>query len=213
MTPNIKPVCNGVERQCMVTGEVLDKDHLIRFVLSPDGVVVPDIQGKLPGRGMWVTADRDLVNTAGSRKVFSRKAKLQITVPDDLADQTEARLKRRVLDILGLARKAGLVISGLTKIDGVVNSPRPKPLSGFIHASDGGADGAERISRLARGRPVISLFPREQLSLALGGENVVHAALVKGSLSESFLREADRLNNYMSGRPDSISNETEQRVA
>jgi len=197
----------------MVSGEILEKDGLIRFVLSPESVIVPDILGKLPGRGMWVTAHRDQVKRAGLQKVFARKAKAKITIPADLAEQTGERLQRRALDLLGLARKAGQVICGLTKIDGAVNSPKPKPFLGFLHASDGGGDGAERIGRLARGHPVVALFSRDQLSLALGGENVVHAALVKGGLSESFLREADRLNRYVSGISPDISNEAEQRVA
>jgi len=175
--------------------------------------VVPDVQGRLPGRGMWVTASREAVDEAAGKNLFSRSAKTSLSVPADLADRTESGLCQRALDLLGLARKAGLVICGLTKVDQAVNSPKSKSLGGFVHARDGGADGGERIKWLAKGRPVVGLFTIEQLSLALGGGNVVHAALVDGGLTKSFLKESDRLSGFLSEISNVSSNGTEQRVA
>lgn len=202
-----------VERRCIVTGEVLGIDHLIRFAVTPEGLVVPDVMAKLPGRGMWVTARRCAVEEAVAKNKFSRSAKARLSTCSDLAETTEARLRRRALDILGLARKAGLVISGLTRIDEKANSTRSSALEGFVHASDGGLDGNQRLIRLAKGRPLIELFSREQLSLALGGENVVHAALITGGLTESFLKEAKRLDGFLSGSSREFSKGAEQRVA
>ncbi len=106
------------ERRCIVTGEVQPKAGLIRFVVSPEGVVVPDLAGKLPGRGIWVTADRAAIEKAAAKGLFARAARTGVTVPESLADLVEAGLARRVVDLISLARKAGLAVAGFEKVKG-----------------------------------------------------------------------------------------------
>lgn len=185
------------QRRDIVSGEVVDEARLIRFVVGPEGQVVPDLARKLPGRGLWVAADRASVETAAKKGLFSRAAKAKVQTPPDLADQVETLLKRRLLSALGLARKAGDLTSGFEKVSSVIVAGKAAWL---IEARDGAADGRRKILGLARKQPkpprVFGLFASEELGLALGGENVIHTAFLAGRAAERWAEDARRLEGF-----------------
>jgi predicted RNA-binding protein YlxR (DUF448 family) len=194
-------------RTCIVTRAERPTADLIRFAAGPDGTVVPDLGCRLPGRGAWVCADWASVAAAVKRKAFSRSMKKDVSVPADLADQVERLMLRRVCDALSIARKAGLVATGFTKIDAAITAGEPMAL---LHGSDASEDGVQKLDRrfaamcrdAGRTPIVVRDFTIEQMSLALGRANVVHAALMVGGAARSFLSEAERLARYRSGRPE-----------
>jgi predicted RNA-binding protein YlxR (DUF448 family) len=185
------------ERRDIVTGEVRDEAGLIRFVAGPDGVVVPDLARKLPGRGLWVAADRASVETAAKKGLFARAAKAKVTAPADLAAQVEDLLKRRLLSGLGLARRAGDLTSGFEKVAAAIEGGRAAWL---IEASDGAADGRQKLWGKTRKRspptPIFGLFTAEELGLALGGENVIHTAFLAGRAADRWAEDALRLSGF-----------------
>src|ERR1700754_3327571 len=170
----------GVERLCAVTRAVKPVDDLIRFVVGPQGIV-PDLKRKLPGRGLWITADKPTLKDAITRNVFARGFKRDVRATAELIDQTELLLQRAVLDALSIAGKAGSVLTGFAKVEAAIAR---EPIVGLIHASDAGSDGVEKLAAALRHRPdtdrisTIKSFTSAQLDLALGRSNVVHAALL-----------------------------------
>lgn len=188
-------------RTCVVTRDERPPDEMLRFVPSPEGVVTPDLARKLPGRGVWVTCRRDLVGEAVRGKAFPRGFKRQVTVPADLADQVERLLVKRVIEALALANKAGLVVTGFAKIDGEL--PRGA-IRVLVHGSDAAADGCGKLDRkwtaIAADLSLAALIVKEltiaELDLAMGRENVVHAALSMGGATARFAAEAGRLARY-----------------
>jgi predicted RNA-binding protein YlxR (DUF448 family) len=185
------------ERRDIVSGAVMEEDRLVRFVAGPDGVVTPDLARKLPGRGIWVAADRDSVETAVKKNLFSRSAKAKLTASADLADQVEALLRRRLLDGLGLARRGGDIISGFEK---VLASIRGGRAAWLVEASDGAADGRRKLLSACRTSPsppqLIGVFSSAELGLALGGENVIHTAFLAGRASGHWTRDVRRLAGF-----------------
>jgi len=185
------------ERRDIVSGEVMEEGRLIRFVVGPDGQVVPDLARKLPGRGLWVAADRSSVETAAKKGLFARAAKAKVQAPPGLADHVEMLLKRRLLSALGLARKAGDLTSGFEKVSSAIAGGKSAWL---IEARDGAADGRRKILALARKQPkpprVFGLFTAEELGLALGGENVIHTAFLAGRAAERWAEDARRLEGF-----------------
>jgi predicted RNA-binding protein YlxR (DUF448 family) len=191
------------ERTCIVTRTVRPVDDMIRFVLDPDGVVVPDLKRELPGRGVWVTAEAAQVGAAVSKNAFARGFKSAAKAGSDLVDLVGGLLARRALQLLALANKAGLVRTGFFKVCKLIEQ---RAAAAVVQASDGAADGEAKISakmaaayRDVKGPNVVSAFTCEQLSLALGGENVVHAALTQGRLTEEFVLAAGKYRGYVSG--------------
>jgi predicted RNA-binding protein YlxR (DUF448 family) len=193
----------GSERTCALSREVKPVDELIRFVLAPTGEVVADVKRKLPGRGLWVTATRDAVAQAVKRNVFSRGFKRDVRAAADLAEQTEQMLGRAALDALAIAGKAGLVASGFAKVEAALGKGEALAL---IHASDAAPDGKRKLSAAAaqanedgtRKIPVVEDFSGAQLDLALNRPNVVHAALLAGPGSETFLARVARYVRFRS---------------
>lgn len=179
-----------VERRCIVTGEARDKAELIRFVVGPDGVVVPDIEGKLPGRGLWVSADRQSLETAVKKGLFSRAAKKRVQVDEEIVALVESLLRKRCLNFLGLGRKSGAVLTGFEKVKASLESGKAALL---VEAADGARDGKRKLAAHARGMPAIENFSCRELSLALGRENVIHAAVTNGRLAETLQNEVHRL--------------------
>lgn len=192
------------ERRDIVSGEVMDEARLIRFVAGPDGAVVPDLARKLPGRGLWVAADRASVETAVKKNHFSRSAKTKLSAPADLADQVERLLHRRLLDGLGLARRAGDLTSGFEK---VTSALRAGKVAWLVEASDGAADGRMKILNLARHlqpRPgLIGAYTCAELGLALGGENVIHSAFLAGRGADRWGQDVLRLAGFRPLLPES----------
>ena len=194
------PSAAGRERSCALTRTAKPVDDLIRFVVGPDGDVVPDIKQKLPGRGLWLTATREAVETAAAKRVFARGFKRDVRVADDLATQTDELLVRAALDALAIAGKAGNVASGFGKAEEAINR---NEAIGLLHASDAAADGRRKLDAVLRrnGRqiPVIDAFSSAQLDLALNRLNVIHAALLAGPVSETFLARTERLARFRTG--------------
>lgn len=192
------------ERRDIVSGQVMDEGALVRFVAGPGGLVVPDLARKLPGRGLWVAADRASVETAVKRGAFSRAAKAKLSAPADLADQVETLLRRRILDGLGLAKRAGELISGFEKVASTLNAGKAAWL---IEASDGAADGRRKILNVARKSPkppqLCGLFDAEELGLALGAENVIHTAFLAGRGADRWTNDVRRLSGFRPLLPES----------
>lgn len=164
-------------------------------MVGPDGALVPDIEGKLPGRGLWVGARRETVELAVRKGAFARAAKQAVKVSPDLADQMERFLARRCLNLLGLCRRAGLAVAGFVKVEERLAAGRVAVL---VQAADASADGKAKLARLARNIERVEILTLAELGLALGRENVVHAALSPGGLTSSFLAEAQRLAGFRS---------------
>jgi predicted RNA-binding protein YlxR (DUF448 family) len=185
------------ERRDIVSGVVMDEARLVRFAAGPDGVVTPDLARKLPGRGLWVAATREAIGFAGAKGLFSRAAKTKLTVPPQLADVVEAGLRRRLLDGLGLARRSGILVSGFDTVFSAVSAGKVRWL---IEASDGAEDGRRKLIAKARHATpppgLIGLFSSEQLGLALGGENVIHLALLAGPGAKRWTLDVDRLAGF-----------------
>jgi uncharacterized protein len=188
--PAIDEIAVGPLRRCLVTREVLPKTDLIRFVVGPDAMLVPDVAGRLPGRGLWVKAQGEVLAAAVAKRLFAKAAKQQVEVPADLIERTGALLAQRCLDLLGLARGAGQAVAGFEKVRDWLATGRAGLL---LAAADGAADGRRKLAQLAQGIPVLTLFSSVELSAALGRDNVVHAALAKGGLAERMKVEAGRL--------------------
>jgi predicted RNA-binding protein YlxR (DUF448 family) len=185
------------ERRDIVTGEVRDEATLIRFVAGPGGIVVPDLARKLPGRGIWVAADRASVETAAKKGLFARAAKAKLAAPPDLADQVERLLHQRLLSALGLARKAGELTFGFERVLAAINGGKAAWL---VEASDGAEDGRRKLTDAARRteRPprLITTFTSGELGLALGGENVIHTAFLAGRGAERWTSDVERLSGF-----------------
>ena len=192
------------ERRDIVSGQVTEEGALVRFVAGPGGLVVPDLAAKLPGRGMWVAADRVSVETAAKKGLFARSAKAKLTASPDLADQVEALLRRRLLEGLGLAKRAGELISGYEKVAAALNAGKAAWL---VEAADGAADGRRKILNVARKSPsppqVLGLFKAEELGLALGAENVIHTAFLAGRSADHWTRDVRRLAGFSPLLPES----------
>ncbi len=189
-------------RMCVATRTVQPVSELIRFVVGPDGEVVADIKSKLPGRGIWVTATRDALLEAVKRRAFSRGFKRDVRLPPDLVDRTERLLERAVLDALAMAGKAGLVAAGFGKTESALDH---EDVVGLLHAAGAAADGIRKLDAASRRRRseappvVIGFLNSAQLDLALNRPNVVHAALLAGPASETFLARCRRLERFRTG--------------
>ncbi|WP_306142561.1 RNA-binding protein [Roseibium sp. MMSF_3412] len=202
------------ERQCAVTREVRPVSSLIRFVLDPEGQVVPDLKRTLPGRGVWVTATAETVAAAekNRKKVFGRGFKDEALVEPGLSERVDALFERSALQALSLTRKAGELVTGYAKVEAAL---RRDTVLGLIHASDAAGDGVRKLAavvagnkELANGCQIVRLFDSTQLDLALGRSNVIHAALLAGHASENFLarvRDMERFRGY-SAASDEKSN-------
>lgn len=177
------------ERRCIVTRDSAPKAGLIRFVVSPDGVVVPDVLGKLPGRGMWVTADRAVLEQAGKGQ-FARAAKAQVTVPDDLVDTVERLMARRVVDLIALARKAGLATVGFEKVKTLLSAEGPVRV--LLQASDG-SERQKGKFWTPEGARYFDCLTGDELGLAFGRETVIHGALTAGALADRVVEDAAKL--------------------
>ncbi|HYZ27220.1 MAG TPA: RNA-binding protein [Geminicoccaceae bacterium] len=181
------------ERRCLVTREVKEPDRMIRFVLDPAGRVVPDVDGRLPGRGMWLSADRNVLNKAVAANLFARAARARVQVEADLAAQVERLLVGRALDCLGLARRAGQVAMGFDQVRACLRSSAAAVL---IAAADSAVDGRRKLRRLASDLPVITAFSKAELGAALGREGVVHVAVAPGGLARRLINDVRRLAGF-----------------
>jgi uncharacterized protein len=193
----------AVSRMCIVTRVVRPVSDMIRFVAGPDGMVVPDIKARLPGRGVWLTNSRAVLAQAIKRKLFQRGLKESVTVPTSLEDQVAGLLKRDALQMLAIANKAGTVTSGFAKIEGMRG-----PVLALVQASDGSGAEIARLQGLCRSKgpgkrePVlVRAFAAEEIALSIGREHVIHAALTVHDAASVFLDRASRFMEFQAGSP------------
>ena len=186
-------------RRCALSRKSLPKEDLIRFVRSPGGELVPDLKERLPGRGVWIEARKTAVADAAKRNAFARSLKAEIRTPADIADRVDLLLQETALSALALANKAGEAVFGTAKIEEAIAKGRVLAL---IHASDAAADGCRKLDAKFRAksgnkaRPAITLFSSDELGLASGRSNVIHAAVIQGGAAAKFLAAASRLDRY-----------------
>ncbi len=194
---------SATTRMCAVSREVRPIDELIRFVVAPTGEVIPDLKRKLPGRGLWVSASRKAVAEAVRRHHFKRGFKRDVRVEPTLPTDTEALLVRSLTEALAMAAKAGQVVAGFGKVEDALSR---RETAALIHATDGAADGIRKLDAIARQRgenhgesaeiPIVNVLTSDELDLALGRSNVIHAALLAGPASKTFLSRCQILVRY-----------------
>jgi len=207
---------DGPERRCIATGESAPARGLIRFVLGPDGDVVPDIAGRLPGRGVWLTADRALAERAAAKRLFARAFRGEVVVPADLPALLERLLAGRLVEIVSLARKAGQAVTGFEKVRERLGGrggarARGRRAMVLVEASDGAPDGRAKLAALAPDLPVIGVLGASELGLAFGRDFAIHAALDAGGLADRALTEAARLAGFRIGGAPEMDNLTDDR--
>ena len=197
------------ERRCILTGETKDAGDLIRFVLSPGDEIVPDIAARLPGRGLWVSANKKQLCAALGNTSFAKAAARALkrpvsaaAIPADLADRVDHLLRARCLNLLGLERKKGTLVMGF---GGTMDAIRNRKAAFIVQAADAAGGGREKLQALLNHMPVparvFTIFSREELGLALGRDYVVHAAVKAGGSAVHLLKELTRLERYLS-RPE-----------
>ncbi|MBO6689256.1 MAG: RNA-binding protein [Hyphomonas sp.] len=184
-------------RQCAVTRERLAPDALIRFVRSPDGIVVPDGFGKLPGRGAWISADQETLKTALQSDAFSKAFKAKSTPMEGLVDEVERQLVQRCTGLLGMAKKSGLAVLGFDQVRDYIRRQEPGLL---LEASDGAEDGRNKVHFLAKAIyedvKVAGALSSAELGMAFGRQHVIHALLEHGSLADAFSVAYRRLTGF-----------------
>jgi predicted RNA-binding protein YlxR (DUF448 family) len=188
-------------RSCIVSRETMPSEQLIRFVLDPEGRVVPDLRHRLPGRGVWVTARADMVALAEKKRLFSRGFKEEVKVEPDLAGRVEKLMEDSALQAVSFARKAGEIVTGFAKVETAIARDA---VVGIVQAQEAGDDGRQKIDAALKRRfgragavPVIRIFRSEQLDLALGRSNVIHAALLAGRASENVIERVAALACFL----------------
>ncbi len=182
------------ERTCIVTRECRHESELLRFVRGPSGDAVPDLARKLPGRGVWVSLNRQIVGQAVAKKQFSRGFGEDTKAASELPELVGNLLRRSALSYMSLAKKAGDAVTGFMKVEDVLNKGKAAFL---IHAVEAQPDGCRKLDKLMwPGTEKISLFSLDELDLAFGGSNVIHAAIMKGGLAEKLRAAVKRIDLY-----------------
>jgi len=182
------------ERRCIATGQTHSQEDLLRFVVSPDGELVPDVAGKLPGRGIWLSPTRQALQTAMAKGAFSHAAKQKVSVPDSIADTVEHMLRQRVQDSLHFCRKAGQFIAGFEKVKFALYN---EEVSVLLHAAESAADGRKKLDKLASTScDIVVDLPELMLCDAAGKGNVMHVALTHGGATENFRRNFSRFTGF-----------------
>ncbi len=186
---------DGPMRKCIVSGCSFPQQGLIRFVVGPDGFVVPDLEERLPGRGFWLSADPDMINTACAKQLMNKAAQQKVEFSATLADDVERLLVRRCLDRISLARRAGQAVAGFEKVS-IWLRRNGHEGSVILEANDGASGGKEKIRRLARQASVVDVFSTAELGGAMGSERTVHLVIAPGGLADGVLRESQRLAGF-----------------
>ncbi|MET4635572.1 MULTISPECIES: RNA-binding protein [Kaistia] len=188
-------------RSCIVSRETMPIEKLIRFVIDPEGKVVPDLRNRLPGRGVWVTARADMVALAEKKRLFARGFKEEVTVEPGMAGRIENLLEDAALSALSFARKAGEIVTGFAKVETAIARDG---VAGIVQAKEAAEDGRAKIEAALKRRfgragavPTIRMFRSEQLDLALGRSNVIHAALLVGRASENVIERVAALACFL----------------
>lgn len=202
----VRSRARSLERRCIATGAGGDKGELLRFVVGPDGGVVPDLEGRLPGRGLWLVADRRAIETARRRNLFARAARRPVSAPDDLAERVRTLLRRRCLERLGLARRSGDLVLGFENVSARL-AARGGLLAGALlfAASDGSLDGRRKLAGLRGDATVVDVFTGAELGRALGREHLVHVLVTPGRQAAALAAELRRLAGVESRSRDGDS--------
>jgi uncharacterized protein len=179
-----------------VTGESRDRDALLRFVVGPGGEIVPDIEARLPGRGLWLTPRRDIVDRAVAKRAFARAARQPVLAPPELADRIESLLARRCCDGLGLARRAGLAVAGFDRVDEAV---RRGDIGLLLSALDAAENGRRKLAALGRDLPATSVLTAVEQGAAFGRDRIVHVAVGRGKLCRRLLLDLTKLAGLRAG--------------
>ena len=188
--PSLTPQDAAPQRRCVATGRSDDQGALVRFVLDPEGTLVPDLDHKLPGRGLYVAADRAALDLALKKKSFSRAARQPVTVPEDLAERLEALLVERCRQLIGLARRAGQAVAGHDRVEEWLKSGQAAFL---LQAADGSEAGRAKLAGKARDLPVFAVLTAAELALPFGRDHIVHVALAPGGLARRLQCDLTRL--------------------
>lgn len=207
------------ERRCIVTRETRPKEELIRFALSPDGIVIPDLKARLPGRGVWVTASKDLVREAAKTGAFNRGFQTRLTRPDGIEEQLDHLLEAAALGRLKLANKAGELVLGFTKLMAALEKGS---IIALIHASEASPDESGKLDHRLRTnleqtghlsanglKKPFNCFKTQQLSLAFGAHNVIHCGIKTGGAGIAACKAIEKLIHYR-GQPDETSSASPQ---
>jgi hypothetical protein len=186
----------ATHRRCIATGELHERGTLLRFVVAPDGEVVPDVAARLPGRGLWLTPRRDIVDRAVAKRLFARAARRPVTVPPGFADRVEALLAQRCCDTLGLARRAGQAIAGFERVADMTRHGRVGLL---VFALDGAEGGRRKMAALGRKVPAAGALTGAELGAAFGRERVAHAAIGPGPFADRLVTDLRRIAGFRAG--------------
>ena len=184
---------DGPVRRCAVTRERQQKDGMVRLAVAPGGLLVPDIEERLPGRGLWIASRRDIVERAVTKRLLARAAGAETTVPPDLADRIQALLARRCLDLLGLARRAGQAVAGFEKVKAALERG---DVALLLQAADGSPEQRAKLRPRSGATPVVALFSGAELAEALGREVAVHVAVLPGGIADRLARDCARLAGF-----------------
>lgn len=192
----------STERMCIVTRDKLAADQLIRFVVAPDGMLIPDLKQKLPGRGCWVTAQATYIDQAQKTGLFARSLKTKIEISGDLSQLVDELMSKSTLGMINMARKAGQFITGSSKVDHAV---RNGEALGCFHSTDAAHDGVRKInqartffSKMVEVEiiPSFKLFSSDEMAQAFGDGNYIHGAALAGKAGENVLKRAEALATY-----------------
>lgn len=182
----------GSRRRCIVTGEIRDRARLLRFVVGPDGAIVPDVDARLPGRGLWLQPSRDIVERAVAKRLFARAARQPVVMPPELADRCEVLLVRRCCDALGLARRAGVAVAGYERVG---EAARRGDAALLLFALDGAEAGRRRLTA-TQGAASATVLDADELGGVFGRERVAFVAVGPGSLCDRLSIELARLAGF-----------------
>lgn len=184
---------DGPQRRCLATGATCGRERLLRFVVGPQGELVPDLAARLPGRGLWLLPRRDIVERAAAKRLFARAARRPVAVPAGIADRIEALLAQRCIDAIGLARRAGLAVVGFERVSAAA---RKGQAGALVTALDGAAGGRRKLRALGRGLPLVCVLTAAELGAAFGREHAVNASLGTGPLCRRLLGDAEKLAGF-----------------
>jgi len=186
----------ATHRRCIATGELQERGALVRFVVAPDGELVPDVAARLPGRGLWLMPRRDIVDRAVAKRLFARAARRPISAPPGLADRVEALLAQRCCETLGLARRAGQAVAGFERVADAVRHGRVGLL---VFALDAAEAGRRRVAALGRQVPVAGALTGAELGAAFGRDRVAHVAVAPGPFADRLAADMRRIAGFRAG--------------
>ena len=195
---NRADVLQGRSRKCIASGEIKDKSSLLRFVVTPDNMIVADVLEKLPGKGIWLGCSKELLEKTLRGGLFAHVTKKPITVPETLLDDVEQILTNRVISLISLARKSGRAVAGYEKVKDWLSKDLATVL---VQSQDGSKRGKSKLST-PRGGTFIDCLKTSELGLAFGRQTVIHCALASGGITQRVVHDALRLKGLRPSEGD-----------